>query len=396
MTLPTLSTRLTEYSTALKEWGASVAWGYARQTDTEHALPDDADKILDSAPVALGRQELAHDVLPDFPDGPGPRAAVWYESCAYSDMWVSEALNRGVGHFVVNALGTPEQKARWWDPIIATGGRTGFGLSEPGTGSDTRSLATTATRDGDSWVIKGSKMFCSLGAVADYIVVFARVAGDNSKSGIKAFVVERGHPGLEVVKANEDKLGLRCWTTSQLAFDDVVVPQENLLGWHGSGTEVSAIGGLGAGLAGLNDNRPNVSAQSIGVASAALDVTRSLLREQRAGFAPHRWSVIEDELERMAWSLSRCRQLNITAQWLKDNGISNRTQASTAKAYGPPNADRVIRRCMQLLGPEGTSTELLLEKWYRDVKILDIFEGTGQIMRMLVSRSLMGPAAAVS
>jgi acyl-CoA dehydrogenase len=395
MTLSTLSPQLKEYSTALKEWGSSVAWGYARQTDTEHALPEDTDKILETAPVPLGRDEVVGDAFPDFPDGPGARDAVWFEACAYSDMWVSEALNRGVGHFVVNAIGTPDQKARWWDPIIATGGKTGFGLSEPGIGSDTSHLSTTAVRDGDSWVINGSKMFCSLGALAEYIVVFARVAGDTTSSGIKAFVVERGHPGFTVVKANEDKLGLHCWTTSQLAFDDVVVPQEHLLGWRPD-TDTGAIGGLNAGLAGLNDNRPNVSNQSIGVASAALDVTTALLRERRLGFAPHKWSTISDELDRMAWALDRGRQLNIAAQWLKDNGIHNRTQVSVAKSFGPVNADRVIRRCMQLLGPDGTSTELLLEKWYRDVKILDIFEGTGQIMRVLVGRSLMGRSAASS
>ncbi|MGW1785652.1 acyl-CoA dehydrogenase family protein [Streptomyces sp. NPDC002143] len=373
-----------------------MARGYARQADTEHVLPPDTKKILDSSPVPLGREELPEDTLPDFPDGPGTRAAIWYENVAYSDMWLSESLNRGVGHFVVKAIGTPEQVERWWDPVIANGGKTGFGMSEPGTGSDTSRIATTATRDGNTWVINGSKMFCSLGAAADYIVVFARISKDGGRSAIKSFIVERGHPGFTVVKANENKLGLRCWMTSQLAFDDCVVPMENMLGWSDGDADLATVGGLNAGLAGLNDNRPNVSSQSIGVAHAALDLTTSLLAEQRKSFAPHRWSVIQDELAQMAWTLDRARQLNLRAQWMKDQAMNNRAEASIAKGFGPPNADRVIRRCMQLLGPEGSSTDLLLEKWYRDIKILDIFEGTGQVMRMLISRSLMGRDAASS
>lgn len=392
----TLSPELTEYAANLREWGSTVARGYARQADTEHALPPDTDKILDSAPVPLGREEFPGDALPDVPDGPGPRAVIWFESIAYSDMWLMESLNRGVGHFVVKAIGTPEQVERWWDPVIAKGGKTGFGMSEPGAGSDTSRIATTATRDGDTWVIKGSKMFCSLGAVADYIVVFARISKDGGKSAIKAFVVERGHPGLTVVKANENKLGLRCWMTSQLAFDDCVIPVGNMLGWSGDDTDLTTTGGLNAGLSGLNDNRPNVSSQSIGVARASLELTTALLREQRQSFAPHRWSVIEDELVRMAWTLDRARQLNLRAQWMNDRAMNNRAEASIAKGFGPLNADRVIRRCMQLLGPEGTTTDLLLEKWYRDIKILDIFEGTGQVMRLLISRHLMGRDAAGS
>jgi acyl-CoA dehydrogenase len=395
MPVSTLSPQLRDYAAAAREWGRDVAWGYARQADSEHALPKDVEKILDTCPVPL-RESSRDELLADYPDGPGAVTAIWHESFAYADMWVLGALQKGLGHVVVQAIGTPEQRQRWYDPVIRSGGFTGFALSEAGAGSDTNALTTSATRDGDSWVIRGSKMFCSLGAVSDYVVVFARVGKGRSIADIKAFVVERGHPGFEVVKFNEDKLGLRCWVTSQLAFDDVVVPADHLLGWRKPTDAVESINGLGAGLSGLNDNRPNVSAQSIGVASAALDVTTPLLAANRRSMTPHRWSLISDEIERMQHSLSRARQLNLEAQRLKDAGISNRTQVATAKAFGPPNADRVIRRCMQLLGPEGSSTELLLEKWYRDVKILDIYEGTGQIMRMLVSRELMGPGTAAS
>jgi acyl-CoA dehydrogenase len=393
MPISTLSPELAEYAEAARRWGRDVARAHARQADTDHALPPDTEAILDTCPVPL-REGTVGDLLPQFSDTLGIRTAVWHETFAYADMWVMGALQKGLGHVVVKAIGTPEQVRRWHDPIIESGAYTGFALSEADAGSDTSALTTTATRDGDSWLLRGSKMFCSLGAISDYVVVFARVAGDESLTAIKAFVVERGTPGFDVVKANEDKLGLRCWTTSQLAFDDTRIPLDHLLGWQDSaGADVP---GLGAGLAGLNDNRPNVSAQSLGVATAALDVTVDVLGESRRWLPPHRWTGLQSEIEMMQHSISRARQLNFNAQHLKDAGVRNRVEVATAKAFGPLNADRVIRRCMQLLGPEGSSTDLLLEKWYRDVKILDIYEGTGQIMRMLISRGLMGRSAAAS
>lgn len=389
-----VSPELAAYGTELRRWEMQAIRPLARQADTEHALPDVTAKVLDTAPVALDRVDRAGDALPVFPDATGVRTAFWYEQVAYGDIWLSEALNRGVGHLVVQAVGTPEQVERWARPIVEQGGKTGLGMSEPGTGSDTSNVGTTAVRDGDNWVINGSKMYTSLGAIAEYIVVFATMDKSQGRSAIRPFVVEKGTPGLAVVKRNEDKLGLRCWTTSQLAFDHCAVPVENQLGWTGDEATSLTAAGVSAGLAAFNHNRPNVSAMSIGLAQAALDLASDLLVEQRAGFAPHRWAFVESELERMDAALARARRLNLRAQWIEDQGLANRFEASIAKGYGPPTAERVIRRCMQLLGPEGTTEDLLLEKWYRDVKILDIFEGTGQIMRVLISRTLMGRQAA--
>jgi acyl-CoA dehydrogenase len=199
---------------------------------------------------------------------------------------------------------------------------------------------------------------------------------------------------MHVVKRAETKLGYRSWLTSQLAFEDCVVPLDHLLGWSPGDDPQSAPNGLNAGLAGLNSNRPNVSAMGVGLARAALDVTRTELASRRLGFTSSRWRLVEDELARMEVVLDRCIQVALWAQDLKDRGIDNRHAASLAKAFGPPNADRVIRRCMQLLGPDGSSEDLLLEKWYRDIKILDIFEGTGQVLRVVVARQLVGPNGA--
>jgi acyl-CoA dehydrogenase len=387
-----LSPKLDGYGAELRRWGVEKVRPHARQADTDHAVPATATEILDTAPVPL--VDRPGDVMPDFDEGLKVQRLVWAESVMYSDCWLYESMNQGLGHFVVQAIGTPEQVERWYDPIVRQGGRTGFGLSESGAGSDTGGLATTATRDGDAWVINGSKMYCSLGAISEYIVVFATVDKSQGRSAIKAFVVEKDTPGLVVLKANEDKLGLRCWTTSQLAFDQCAIPVGNILGGVDEKSGAPLATGYANALSELNLSRPNVSAFAVGLGRAATELTTELLFERRAGFTPQRWGLINAELEQMRAALDRARWLNLRAQSLVDRGASNRLEATIAKAYAPPVAEKIIRRCMQLIGPDGSSTELLLEKWYRDVKILDIFEGTGQIMRLLISRSLMGREAA--
>lgn len=386
-----LSPELTAYKRELGEWSKHVGRAHAREADTAHTLPVDVGKLLDTCPVPLGRDDVAGDRLPEFPDGAGPRGVVWHQSIAFGDVWIFEALARGLSHLVVRNIGTPEQIARWHDPIIKHGGCTGFGMSEPDAGSDTSRISTTAVRDGDQWVINGTKMFCSLGAVAEYVLVFAVTDRQVGRDSIRAFVVPRDWPGMTVVKRAEDKLGFRSWLTSQLSFEDCAVPADHLLGWTPEGGAEAAPNGLDAGLVGLNDNRPNVSAIGVGIAEAALDETRAEVASHRGGYAPRRLRQIEDDLDRMAQALNRCTAVNLWAQSMRDRNIGNRHAASVAKAYGPPNADRVIRRCMQLLGPDGASEHLLLEKWYRDIKILDIFEGTGQVLRMVVARKLSGP-----
>jgi acyl-CoA dehydrogenase len=177
-------------------------------------------------------------------------------------------------------------------------------------------------------------------------VVFATTDKAAGRSAIKAFVVERDNPGVFIVRANEEKLGLRCWITSQIAFDECVVPATNLLG--SADGSAAAASGQSAALNALNGNRPNVSAMSIGFAQAALDTTAELLTEQRASYAPHRWSLVQTQLENMSAALDRSRRLNYVAQWNRtyDAGSAQRRAASIAKAYGPPTSERVIRHCM--------------------------------------------------
>ena len=397
-----LSEPLADYGRTIREWSASTVRPFAREADTNHRPPDCWRDVLDSCPVAIGRTDR-RDVAPqpEFGEGKWVRDLVVTENLNYGDHWISTLCGTGIGHLVVRLMGTPEQVETWYRPIVEEGGTAAFGLTEPGFGSDTAMVATTATRDGETWVLNGAKMYCTYGGVADYVVVFATTDKALGPSAIKAFVVPKGTPGMNVAKMNEDKMGIRSWITSELVFDECAVPVGNMLGYTGDAAEparnasgeTQTRSGRGGALGALAQNKPNIAALGIAMAQASLDIAGGLLHEQRLGFSPRRWSIIEDELATMDAAVNRSRRMNWHAQWLMDQRRHNKTEASMAKAYGPPTFERIIRRCMQLLGPEGTSTELLLEKWYRDVKILDIFEGSGQVQRIIIGRALMGQDA---
>ena len=146
-------------------------------------------------------------------------------------------------------------------------------------------------------------------------------------------------------------------------------------------------------LAALSTNRPNMSMMAAGVAEASVDIAEGILSGRRNEFSTGRWEIVQNELRRMRLALARVRRVCLNAMYLVDQGRMDRMWPAIGKGYPPQTCERVIRRCMQLLGPEGTSTDLLLEKWYRDVKIMDIFEGSGQVQRLIVGRTLMGRAA---
>jgi acyl-CoA dehydrogenase len=385
----TLSKPLIDYTRAVRQWSVAECRPYARETDRRHALPDNWRDILATAPVPLdGGHQSEGEPAPQFEDGYWVSRLAFYEAVAYGDIWAAQALGNGIGHLVVQAMGTPEQIERWSRPCVEEGWVTGFALTEPHFGSDTSQVATTATRDGNSWVINGTKIFCSYGAVADYVVVFATVDKSLGGRGIQAFVIDKGTPGFVIGKENEHKMGIRSWMTSELVFTDCRIPVDRALGWR-DGTLDSDRSGQAAALEALGRNRPNIAGVATGIAQAALDLTTQLLKEQQMDFTRHRWAHVEDELTAMNCALDRGRRVARRAQYLLDQGRPDRTAAATAKAFAPQTCERVIRRCMQLLGPDGMSEDLLLEKWYRDMKIMDIFEGSGQIQRLVVSRALM-------
>jgi acyl-CoA dehydrogenase len=382
-----LSKPLADYTDTLRQWSVRECRPYARETDQRHDLPPNWREILDTSPVPLGRGDRPGDELPEFEDGYWVSRLAFYEAVAYGDIWALQAIGNGIGHLVVQTMGTPAQIEKWYLPVVQGGWTTGFALTEPHFGSDTSQVATTAVRDADNWILNGTKIFCSYGAVADYVVVFATVDKALRGKGIKAFIVEKDTPGFVVGKPNEHKMGIRSWMTSELAFSDCRIPVDNVLGFT-DGEPASAYSGHAAALEALARNRPNIAGMAIGIAQAAIDLTAELLAGQQSGFSPRRWQRAGDELSMMNEALQRGRRVARRAQYLLDQGRPDRSAAATAKAFSPHTCERVILRCMQLLGPDGMSEELLLEKWYRDVKIMDIFEGSGEIQRLIVSRDV--------
>jgi acyl-CoA dehydrogenase len=394
-----LSDELRSYRDELRQWSLHNVRPLARQADTDHAVPANWRTLIETCPVSLGPGDPRPDMpKPTFAEGHWVQRLVTIEALCYGDHWIIHPMGQGIGHLVVEAMGTPAQIERWYTPIMNGSGSTAFALTEPQFGSDTSMVATTATRDGDTWVLNGSKMYCSLGATADYVVVFATTDASLGPSAIKAFVVEAATPGMVIAKPNEDKLGIRCWVTSELVFDGCAIPLDHQLGHDASASPDPATtgatrSGRSGALSALSQNKANMTAIGVALAQASVDLTTERLTAERGEFTDRRWAVVEAELEQMNQALERARRINIRAQWLHDSGANSKLESSVAKGYGPPTIERIIRRCIQLIGPDATSQDLLLEKWYRDVKILDIFEGSGQVQRVILGRAIFGSSA---
>jgi acyl-CoA dehydrogenase len=245
----TLSKPLTDYANLLRDWSVSECRPYARQADIEHKRPDNWKAILDTSPVGLDRTDIPDaEPIPTFDEGYWIRTLVFYENLNCGDPWVHPTLGGGIAHLVVNGIGTQEQIDKWYTPVVEKGLETAFGLTEPHFGSDTSQVATTATRDGNTWIINGAKMYCTGGSTAEFAVVFATVDKSLGAKGINAFVIPRDTPGYIVTKANEDKMGITSWVTSQLYFENCVIPLENRLGWSAEGEQPARSSGQAGAL----------------------------------------------------------------------------------------------------------------------------------------------------
>jgi acyl-CoA dehydrogenase len=389
---------------AVRDWALTRVRPLAREADLEHCTPKGGLQVIDDCPVRFGRVKndpRAAEAIKA--DGAGVLEALIMEDVAFGDVWPLFAEHSGgIGHNVVQAMGTPAQRERWAAPVRRGDATSAFALTEPHFGSDPSQVATTARREGDEWVINGHKMYCTGGASASYVVVFATIDKEAGRHGIRAFVVEKGTPGASVTKPNENKLGIRSSETSELAYENCRVPLDHCLGLDASGLaaaksndgNVRSQSGFTGALGAMTESRPLLGGTSIGIARAARQVAWDWAVERRSEFSPARWTRLEEEFDRMQSALDHASRMVVRAMWQKDRQIPIRRSGSAAKAFAPPIAERVIRRCLQWMGPDGLSQDYLVEKWYRDVKIFDIFEGSGQIHRITIARDLMGPGAA--
>jgi len=304
----------------------------------------------------------------------------------------------GLGTAAIMATGTKEQKARFLarfregDPKWAA-----MAITEPGCGSDTSALQTTARRDGDEWVLNGAKIFCTNGSLAlaesdGLAVVWATVDRSRGRAGIKAFVVEARTPGVSVAKL-EQKLGIRVSDTAELVFEECRIPADNLLGTaevKAAATKESFRGAMAT----FDATRPIVAAQSVGVASAALELLKEHIVEAgqplRYGRSAQRLTAIERDVMELEGDIEATRLLAWRAAWMMDQGQRNSLEASIAKAKAGQVVTRVTQKVVEHLGPVGYSRGSLAEKWMRDAKINDIFEGTQQINLLIVARRILG------
>jgi acyl-CoA dehydrogenase len=267
-------------------------------------------------------------------------------------------------------------------------------ITEPSVGSDSAAIRTTAVLDGDEYVLNGEKIFVTSGDRADLIVVWATLDRSKGRSAIKSFVVERDNPGLKLDRL-EHKLGIRSSDTANFVLEDCRVPKDNLLG----NPEIDTSGGGFAGVMQTFDNtRPLVAAMAVGLTRACLEETRDRLAqagvEVNYDRSAHLQPAAASALLSMEADYEAARLLTLEAAWMADNSKPNSLHASMAKAKAGRTCVEVALRCVELCGTNGYAEGDLLEKWARDAKILDLFEGTQQIQLLIIARQLLGKSSA--
>jgi alkylation response protein AidB-like acyl-CoA dehydrogenase len=370
--------------------------------DQEESMPWDLLKAAQSVGLAQtaildGRRRLTG--IEEDPDPRKPRyqariGVAASEEMAWGCAGIALALGgSGLAASPLARMGTQEQKDEFRRLLAGTdaNGRikiAAMALSEPGTGSDISGLKTAARPDGNYWIIRGSKQWITNGQSASAYVVWAQTEPAAGRAGVRGFLVARDTPGL-VPGKKETKLGIRASETAQVHFEDVRVHKDMMLG--GAHTGDGPASGLADTKKMLDATRPAVGAQAVGIARAAYEY---LLERVRGGslhgtpMASHQHIMFE--LAEMHMEISASRLMVHRAAWMADHHLDNVAEASAAKAHGARTVQYVTNRAMVLLGEEALEPGHPVEKWYRDAKIYDIFEGTGQIQRRIIARQLTG------
>ncbi len=294
---------------------------------------------------------------------------------------------QGLGNSAIASVATAEQLERY------DGRWAAMAITEPEAGSDSASIRTTAILDGDEYVLNGEKIYVTAGERADLVVVWATLDRSKGRAAIKSFVVERDNPGLKLDRL-EHKLGIRASDTAAFRLEDCRVPKEDMLG----SPEIDVKQGFGGAMQTFDNTRPLVAGMAVGLTRACLEETREWLAQAgvelddaRPAHAQHAAAA---RLQAMEADYEAARLLTLQAAWMADNGKPNSLQASMAKAKAGRTCVDVALGCVELCGPLGYGEGGLLEKWARDAKILDIFEGTQQIQLLIVARLLLGKTSA--
>jgi acyl-CoA dehydrogenase len=403
----TLSPRQHQVKEAIHGMAVSVIRPQCLSWDREHGIPHEFLRNLATLAGNLGslammdRDREKKDAGGDGGGKSGSKKSsvnltsiVASEEMAWGDAGLLLCLpGPGLGGPPVRASGTPEQKERFMGVFadMLQGGELKWGayaLTEPGAGSDVAGIRTSCRKDGKHWVLNGRKCYITNGARAAWNCVFATVDPSLGRAGHRAFVVEKGTPGFSVGRI-EDKMGLRASETAELVFEDCRVPEENLLG--GEERYVTKEGFMTA-MKTFDNTRPLVASMAIGIGRAAYEYARDFAKSNYV-LARHtpRYAAIAERLARVGRQLDAARMVTWRAGWMADEELPNAKEASIAKALAGQAAIRACIEAIEICGAEGTLAKdhQLLEKWFRDIKVYDIFEGTGQIQRVVVAKRLM-------
>jgi acyl-CoA dehydrogenase len=352
------------------EGGATAGVGSGQMTDKKKKSEDDQDgasKIRNGGNMAtlLGTIELC-----------------------WGDVGLLLTLpGQGLGNAAIDAVATKEQKERF------SGKWASMAITEPNAGSDSAAIRTSARIDGDHWVLNGEKIFVTAGERCELVVVWASLDPRLGRAAIKSFVVEKGTPGMRVARL-EKKMGIRASDTATLLFEECRIPKENILG----SAEIDMKKSFAGVMQTFDNTRPLVAGMALGVARASLELARELLEKEGVrisyGGTLFNKSAVEAELLKMEAELEAAYLLTLRAAWMADNKKPNSMEASMAKAKAGRVGNAITLRCVELCGALGYGEGELLEKWARDSKILDIFEGTQQIQMLVIARRLLDLSSA--
>ncbi len=399
---------IAQQSTALKTVAENMMRPYSRQMDeNEHEVPWDYINFMHMAMRATGAGSLAPSESQKTDAEGKPRPRIGYQRLAFmleTLSWGDVGMylctpGGGLGAAAVEATGTPEQKAKFLERFSRE--KPAFGamaMTESQAGSDTSAIRTTAVldRETNEWVLNGEKIFVTAGHKSleltdGLVVVWATIDPSAGRAGMRPFVITAGTPGIQVAKL-EHKMGIRASDTASLVLQDCRVPYENILG-NPEVVERKTTTGFKGAMATFDATRPLVAATAIGVARATLELLKEELMRQgisiRYGLPRQKLSNVERDVIDMEVMLQSAWLLVIKAVWMLDNRQTNSLESSMAKVRAGDVVTKITQKAVEIMGPVGYTRDTLMEKWFRDAKISDIYEGTGQINRLIVARNIL-------
>ena len=352
---------------------------YAAEMDAENHM---RDGLIDKA----NEMGLLNVIVPEELDGPGLDSisvATIYEELGKGCAGVATSLAaNSLATVPVLLAGTDEQKKMYCD-ILNNGGLAAFALTEPGAGSDAGGVSTRAVHNKEegTYTLNGTKMFITNGGLAEIFLVFANIRKTGGIRGLTAFIVPKDTPGFSVGK-KENKMGIRPSNTTELVLQDVVIPESYRVGREGEGFRIA--------MNTLDSARPFVGAVSVGIAQAALDCAVKYAKERRQFGQPiASFQMVQGMLADMAMKVETARLMVQKACWMRDQGMEFSKEAAMAKCYAADTAMQVTTDAVQVMGGYGYTKEYPVEKMMRDAKIMQIYEGTNQIQRLVIANKLL-------